>query len=217
MHTTLSAASQFHPQSLLHFAPFTSYLNSDYFIETSPYSNRSPTRTNYAIQKLNENFVFNTDESSSDVGGKWYRANPTRLLRFDLKATLFLCLFSHISPRIYINHFDLTRTLRAITALAAWMEQHGYDFEKLWHNIQQVIIKTMLAGHAALNHNYRLFFPRTADANCCFQILGFDIMLDEDLDPWVIEVNRSPSLATDTVRLPQILRHCFLFMRERLF
>jgi tubulin polyglutamylase TTLL6/13 len=94
------------------------------------------------------------------------------------------------------------------------MEQHGYDFEKLWHNIQQVIIKTMLAGHAALNHNYRLFFPRTADANCCFQILGFDIMLDEDLDPWVIEVNRSPSLATDTVRLPQMLLTAlqFLFM-----
>lgn len=44
------------------------------------------------------------------------------------------------------------------------------------HFSTQVIIKTMIAGHAAMRQHYRLYFPRTADANCCFQILGFDIM-----------------------------------------
>lgn len=32
----------------------------------------------------------------------------------------------------------------------------------------------------------------------CFQILGFDVMLDADLKPWVIEVNHAPSMATDS-------------------
>ena len=32
----------------------------------------------------------------------------------------------------------------------------------------------------------------------CFQILGFDIMIDRNFKPWLIEVNQSPSFATDS-------------------
>jgi tubulin polyglutamylase TTLL6/13 len=31
-----------------------------------------------------------------------------------------------------------------------------------------------------------------------FQILGFDIMIDKNFRPWLIEVNQSPSFATDS-------------------
>jgi D-alanine-D-alanine ligase-like ATP-grasp enzyme len=32
----------------------------------------------------------------------------------------------------------------------------------------------------------------------CFEVLGFDIFLDEKLKPWIIEVNHAPSFVCDT-------------------
>jgi len=32
-----------------------------------------------------------------------------------------------------------------------------------------------------------------------FEILGFDVMIDSDFRPWILEANLSPSFATDSV------------------
>lgn len=34
--------------------------------------------------------------------------------------------------------------------------------------------------------------------NNCFEILGFDVLIDSTLKPWLVEVNLSPSMNTDS-------------------
>ena len=49
-----------------------------------------------------------------------------------------------------------------------------------------------------LSHTYRSCQPDDIENSMCFEILGFDVFLDRDLKPWVIEVNRTPSFSTDS-------------------
>ena len=32
----------------------------------------------------------------------------------------------------------------------------------------------------------------------CFEIFGFDIIIDSELKPWLLEVNHTPSFTADT-------------------
>jgi hypothetical protein len=48
--------------------------------------------------------------------------------------------------------------------------------------------------------------------NNCFELLGFDILIDTDLKPWLMEVNLSPSLACDSPLDLKIKHSCFVDM-----
>ena len=59
--------------------------------------------------------------------------------------------------------------------------------EKCFFDIQELIIKTLIATSRVVSNDKR-----------CFELYGFDVMLDANLKPWLIEINGSPSMTANT-------------------
>uniref|UniRef100_A0A7M4EIC2 Tubulin tyrosine ligase like 6 n=1 Tax=Crocodylus porosus TaxID=8502 RepID=A0A7M4EIC2_CROPO len=87
---------------------------------------------------------------------------------------------------------------RKLSTFNKYMQKHGYDIDQMWLDMEDVIIKTLIAAHPVIKHNYHTCFPNHTMPSACFEILGFDILLDHKLRPWLLEVNHSPSFSTDS-------------------
>ena len=61
-----------------------------------------------------------------------------------------------------------------------------------------MIAKTIIAVQPSLQHAYRSSQPDDLENSMCFQILGFDVILDHKLRPKVLEVNMLSSYGTDS-------------------
>jgi tubulin polyglutamylase TTLL6/13 len=73
------------------------------------------------------------------------------------------------------------------------LEQKGIDIEALWERIDKVIVLSVLAAHKFLVNGEEWQCPKRVYSRC-FQVLGFDILIDEEINPYVLEVNYRPSL-----------------------
>ena len=109
------------------------------------------------------------------------------------------------SEKFQANESDFKKGLQeTLESIKEQENENGNDGEKivadLWAQMTDIMIKTLLVGWPHLDHNYKTCSSKSSYQNNrqCFQILGFDIMLDKKLKPWLLEINESPSFNDDT-------------------
>ena len=134
--------------------------------------------TNYAINKFNRNFKQSNKKKGADDDYGDYGDYGDE----------------------YDDEYDEEETghKRSLFAIMKIIYQQGGDPDKIWEEIKDIVVKTIIVGQPYMDHMYRVCQPECIDNSMCFQILGFDVMIDKNFRPWLIEVNQSPSFATDS-------------------
>uniref|UniRef100_A0A183AEA9 Tubulin--tyrosine ligase-like protein 9 n=1 Tax=Echinostoma caproni TaxID=27848 RepID=A0A183AEA9_9TREM len=78
----------------------------------------------------------------------------------------------------------------------------GISPAPVWSSIKDVVVKTAISTEAAFNAAVSSYCNHSCSVH---EVFGFDIFLDEDLQPWLLEVNVSPR-QVDT--LIELKNHC---------
>eukprot|EP00946_MAST-07B_sp_MAST-7B-sp1_P000359 g359.t1 len=104
------------------------------------------------------------------------------------------------------------QTKFTITDTLDWLSrERGVSSANIWRAVRSAVSSAISAIYpfAALKHSTCYGPGDTKNERRCFQLLGVDVLLDEDLRPWVLEINNSPSLnlstqADERIKLPLI-------------
>lgn len=83
----------------------------------------------------------------------------------------------------------------ALKALWQFLGAKGINTTLLWEKIKDIVIKTIIASEPYVTSLLKMHVKTPYS---CHELFGFDIMLDEKLKPWILEVNISPSLHSNT-------------------
>ena len=83
----------------------------------------------------------------------------------------------------------------SLTALCKHLEDIGIDMKLMWSKIYDLIIKSILSVEEKILSSIK---KHCTHKNNCFEILGYDVLIDSELKPWLLEANLSPSFSAES-------------------
>jgi len=83
----------------------------------------------------------------------------------------------------------------SISVLRKTLRAQGINDNQIWRKIEDICIKTILSAEPVI---FQAFNSSVPHRDNCFELLGFDILIDSELEPWLIEVNLSCSLGCES-------------------
>lgn len=112
-------------------------------------------------------------------------------------SNLFIHLTNYSINR-YSKKFTMDYHKKTLSSVFDILQKKGINIEILWKQIDAVIIKTLYSVECYLDYYFKLSFQNHLENYPCFEILGFDILLDTNHKVHLLEVNHSPSLNRQT-------------------
>ncbi|CDW91822.1 tubulin-tyrosine ligase family protein [Stylonychia lemnae] len=156
-------------------------------LDPSKMSNRLIHLTNYSVQKTQ--FMSSNLQNSAGVqvqtdssGEKGFNARSNGWIGSAFKSG---CSGSKLS----------------LSNLRSALHQKYVSWEsEIWPQVKEIVLKTLIAG------SYNNQIPYNP---CAFELYGYDIIIDSKKKCWLIEVNSSPSLATDS-QLDEVIKRALI-------
>ena len=83
----------------------------------------------------------------------------------------------------------------SLAELNSCLENMSITTAPIWNKIEDLIVKTLIAVESKIYNALDMF---SVNNESCFELFGFDVLIDSALNPWLMEVNFAPSLNTDS-------------------
>ncbi|XP_022163960.1 uncharacterized protein LOC111029304 [Myzus persicae] len=70
-------------------------------------------------------------------------------------------------------------------------KERKVDVKKLWTSLEDLVVKTVISGESPMS---QMCSSNLSNRYNAYELFGIDVLFDEYLKPWILEVNISPSL-----------------------
>lgn len=77
-------------------------------------------------------------------------------------------------------------------ALKEYYEANGINSRIIFNTIKDIVIKTLISAETHIYNKLQKYYCRN---DACFELYGFDVLVDKNLKVWLLEVNIFPSLS----------------------
>eukprot|EP00929_Paragymnodinium_shiwhaense_P096941 TRINITY_DN5869_c0_g1_i2.p1 TRINITY_DN5869_c0_g1~~TRINITY_DN5869_c0_g1_i2.p1 ORF type:complete len:695 (-),score=158.93 TRINITY_DN5869_c0_g1_i2:161-2245(-) len=180
---------------VLSYDPLKVYINDEglvrlattkYSSDPSSLDSRTMHLTNYSVNKLSPDFVQNKDVKSKKAAAEGDENEGAAAGGEDLASKW------------------------SLKELKEYFAKKGLDYNLMYDRIKDVAIKTLIAVEEPMMGEWSkglddeeagwlargISGAHNSSTNSCFEIYGFDVLVDTDLRPWLLEVNICPSLSS---------------------